>query len=1138
MSERLLKSLIVVRYRILYRTDPETFGSLVLVNSAWRSASQTPHLYAHHLSRCPSFSISNNVIAGPFTEESLSHLKRRFAQEVKRNLFVAYLRPKRTTISFISSTTSSSAAFPGGEAFDFVFSSNGRWALALSSSRIFVIDTASPDVSVRRELKVLRRPLSAAILDNGFLLAVLSNDHRVNMYNLAGQQVEHIRGVSLDHPTHAITLSSYGEVLATAHDGGIEVHSLASSALATDQRGVKCDRVDSLSFSSDGTMLLGTTYNSRRANTVILSAPFYTEGDQDLTHSDMISSMWTSQILFPNSSRDCSHATLLPHHQEGDASWTFTYDRVFESFRAVRTDDLRNGTTYFTGPNVKKSSRHRRSKSRLMPCTTPAANNNGELVAAGFLGTEVWIYGVPEDLDTMNLSHIDDQTALGVSNRASSSTPPLEGSISSSTNRNASTPLSGLPQWQVLADKHRNVFAKGRRVAQLSGVSGMCWVTPKYEGKGSRSVVERLVVAAPGGVSGDSDWDEEQLPSVDGGRLVVLDFGSGVGDGRSEEVTIQVGDIDPELLQEQNMDMATEIAIVRRRTVANRREGLPRVSVADVLGPVPGSSDDVPIVPPIPDATSTGFGIDATVTEGSLVAGYTAPMASPTEGLSLGEVSEALDGPYSHTQPRSRNSLYRSATAVAANRRHNPPRIPDSGRIEYRRADGRGEVPHESDADNWVPPPPPYSPDADVPLPEHLRQALLPRRTVQSRQPSIIPRRPVRAQTSREGPIQRAFSERINSSDVEQMLQRPLQHQARRQTTGPAALSSTQEDHDVSSDSFSNDISRWPLPRRFSDNPQAARPMTAMERPTYMHGQTAGLAAPISPIQESVRSLAGSGGQSISLPSSPTSVRFPTSQLTLSGSNLQQRLDYPLPPPPQEPQSPSEPILPAGHQERASAPVLPPIRTKQPEESAYVASQRLIREQNPSLPSLPSPQQLANLQNRYSQTQNRRNSRSAAPHTSYSQNFPIPGPPRAALGATGSPISSSPHTEAPARSISRNRSNSRESVRSFSSSTPNLLRPKPRRLDTIHSVTSIMSISRTRSRDAGGSRPASTVRSRSVGPAPLPEEDGASTPTRKLWMGSRRGRRVQSEQVHGFGNHAAGEWEEGRKKKGGRCLVM
>ena len=289
-------------------------------------------------------------------------------------------------MNLISTNTSSAAACPGGEAFEFAFSPNGHWTLALSSSRIYVIDTFSSSISVQRELKVLRRPLSATILDDGSLLAVLSSDHRVNIYDLADHQVKHYRALSLDNPPNTIALSPKGEVLAAAYNGGIEVHSLASSALSTGRRAVKCDSVDSLTFSCDGTLLFGTTQNSKNPNTVVLSAPYYSETNQELPSTDILSQMWTSQILFPNNTRDCSHATLLPHHSEGDSCWAFTYDRVFESFRAVRTDDLRNGTTYFTGPKNSGKHRSRSARRKMVPCTLPATSDRCELVAAGFFG--------------------------------------------------------------------------------------------------------------------------------------------------------------------------------------------------------------------------------------------------------------------------------------------------------------------------------------------------------------------------------------------------------------------------------------------------------------------------------------------------------------------------------------------------------------------------------------------------------------------------------------------------------------------------------------------------------------------------------------------------------------------------------
>lgn len=102
----------------------------------------------------------------------------------------------------------------------------------------------------------------------------------------------------------------------------------------------------------------------------------------------------------------------------------------------------------------------------------------------------------------------------------------------------------------------------------------------------------------------------------------------------------------------------------------------------------------------------------------------TQPQQDETE-VSLEEAQEALDAPYAHANPRSGNTLRRAATAAAVNRRRNP-EPPVAGPVPYRRADGRAEHPHESDADNWVPPPPPYTKEVDPSdLPAFLRHTAI-----------------------------------------------------------------------------------------------------------------------------------------------------------------------------------------------------------------------------------------------------------------------------------------------------------------------------------------------------------------------------------------------------------------------------
>ncbi|KAL8698091.1 MAG: hypothetical protein Q9201_006763 [Fulgogasparrea decipioides] len=1075
--------------QILYLTDPESFSSLILVNHAWRAASQTPHLYAHHLSRCPSFSITNNVITGPFTE-SLPRLKRKFVREVKRNLFEAYLRPQQTVVSLTSNTTSSSTSFPGGEAFDFTFSPNGHWTLALSSSRIYVLDSVSPKVSVQRELKVRRRPVAAAILDNGSVLAVLSTDRRVNVYDLSDLAVKHLRAIILDNPPHAIGLSPKGEVLAAAYNEGIELHSLASNALATDRRLIKSDYIDSLAFSKDGTMLLGTTHHSKNSNTIVLSAPFYDETGQELPASDVVSHMWTSQILFPNSSRDCSHATLLPDHAEGDASWTCTYDRVFESFRAVRTDDLRNGTTYFTGPKRRRRSNSRGSKKKLVPCTLPAATDHGELVAAGFFGKDIWLYGVPESLDTVTVHH-DDESASNTrpSSRSSSGRSPAI-----SQTRGESAELRRQPQFQILVDKNRNVLVKGRKVAEVSGVTGVKWVSHPESEKAPGSIGERLLVAAPGGVSGPSDIEEDDYASVDGGRLIVLDFDRGLCNGKIERLDFEVGCANPELLEEQDMDIEAEVDIIRRRTTRQRMGAGTGTSVADALGSAPELPTQASIAASIPHTNTPATPNDDPLVPRHTGRGRTPP--SPVEGLSLEEASQVFDGPYSHSQPRSRTSLYRSATAVAANRERNPPRIslPASGQVQYRRPDGRGELPDESDADNWVPPPPVYTPNPERPLPEYLKQTLVPNQKGLERRRSRSAETPRRASTIHEEPTNAELPQRriISSTDRPRNLRQssdtvstlhsrhvsPLDNQSNQ--VEPVSPISTMGFSFPSANSETSSSSQYVSPDTPSRRPASA--FVGRFKAGHRKSLTARLTSPISPIplsEANERRLSGST-RSVSLPSSPIRGSFrtgrPTNRLTLSGANLQSRLEYPLPPAPEGSgtATPTRPGTSHG------------VVGSRSHEAGVPAHELTI-------PDLPSAEQLANLHNRYCHAPTPPSiSRTLPPTIRTSGDGASPRPPRAALGAAGSP--SSPTAERRRLSIAQRNS--------FAASSPALLRPTPQRLETIQSISSVLSQNRTRSNsrevDASGRR--IRRRSRSAGPEP---RNKVSEGKRK-WFGGKK----------------------------------
>ena len=1062
---------------------------------------------------------------------------------MKRNLFEVYLRPHQTTINFISTTTSSSASFPGGEAFDFAFSANGHWILALSSSRIYAIDTAPPRLSVQRELKVRRRPVSAAILDDGSILAVLSQEHEVNICRLSAIKLEHLRSVTLDNRSTAIALSPKGEVLAAAYEGGIEVHSLASNAVSSDRRAVKCDTTESLAFSHDGTMLLGSTRSVKGPNTVILTVPFVTENTHQLGAQENLCQLWTEPILFPNSSRDCSHAILLPNARSSDTTWTFAFDRVFESFRAVRTDDLRNGQTYFTGPKPPRGRGPSKTR-KLVPSTLPTSTSGGDMVAAAFGKKEIWLYGIPESLDMSQSFDIGNSPSVVMagSNLGGSAGRSARSSASHLT-RGDSAEMAKLPRWQIMVDKYRNVFAKGHLVADVPGATAMRWIAPSVAPAQRRSDIERLIIAAPGGVTERSPLDDGEYASVDGGRVVILDFGITTNNGASEHITIELGNTQPEELPEGNVDIDAQIAIARRRTVRSSNDPSRRSVMIDALTP----AETIPIVPQIPASIEES---DEQATTGASeganhnIRSHTEP-ASP-DGLTLEEASATFDGPYSHTQPRSRMSLFRSATAVAANRQRNPraPRIVDSGGVQFRRPDGHGELPHESDADNWVPPPPPYTAKAEIPIPQPLQSTTCAVRTLSDSDGPSLNALPRRAVTMQSPPSHSPISRRPLSS--------ASHHVAPGSSMDPALNTSPHAHNPSNRDNYSNnaldmtnleDPTHWqgsasPVrPRRNPSTDTTRRPASAFigrfsgsQRPSNV----ARLSSPISPIPEprshiyNRRSLSGS----ISLPSSPitTNLQHPVSNLTLSGANLQSRLDYPLPPAP-----PQERITSLSQRPSTSYHSLAPTRQ----------SVSTVDEIERIAASMPSAQQLANISNR---SMSRSSSISSLGPRPQSRNQPppprmqdaiIPAPPRGALGAAGNrPLQQSSRAD-----NTRRRSTSIGERNSFAASSPALLRPVARRLDTIQSVASFRS---TQSQKRPSSRDA-LADVEDVQPGHLhhhhhhhgDEISGqgpvSTTPkTKRSIFGTKRGRIREQGKVR----DGAQDTESSRQEKEPRCVVM
>ncbi len=417
----------------------------------------------------------------------------------------------------------------------------------------------------------MRRSLAASVTDDGTILAVLSSKHQANVYHLTPEGVKHVQVLVMDNPPRTITLAPEGTVLAAAYEGGVEVFSLAPSALSTDRRAVRSEGVDTLNFSGDGSMLVGSTQSLEEPSAVVITAPFYTEND--LPPKEVHSRMWTTQILFPQISSICSHAELLQGHTEGDASWIFAYDHTLMSYRAVRTDDTRTGVAYFLNPMTN------RRFSLPAPSTAPAATVCGTLVVAGFTGSGLWIYGVPEKLDVApdmgsvverheqrlqrrNARNVQLTSATGHMEPLMAYSP----SVSGSSDDFEDDSLAAKVEWR------ESLFVKCQHIRSIDGVTAAKWVE-MCEDRPCDFAGKRLVVVAPGGVDQFAEELGDEMMPVDGSRLSVLDFDYTTSTGEDRELTIEVGEKEPELLMEQIGDMDIEVAMERRRTVRDRTRG-------------------------------------------------------------------------------------------------------------------------------------------------------------------------------------------------------------------------------------------------------------------------------------------------------------------------------------------------------------------------------------------------------------------------------------------------------------------------------------------------------------------------------------------------------------------------------------
>lgn len=974
--------------------------------------------------------MSNTVITGPFRKFDLYRLKTKFAAEVRRNLFEAYLRPRQTLVNLISVNASSSAALPGAEAFRFSFSPNGQTILALSSSRIYVIDATAEPIAVRKELKTLRRPLAASVTDDGTTLAVLSSRHQANVYQLTPEDVKHVQVLVMDNPPRTIALAPEGTVLGAAYEGGVEVFSLAPSALSTDRRAVRSEGVDTLSFSGDGSMLVGSTQSLEEPSAVVITAPFYTEND--LPAKEVHSRMWTTQILFPQISSICSHAELLQGHTEGDANWLFAYDHTLMSYRAVRTDDTRTGVAYFLNPTTN------RRFSLPAPSTAPTATVCGTLVVAGFSGSGLWIYGVPEKLDVSpDMGSVVERHEQRLQGRIplTSATGHLEPLMAYSPSISGSSDDIEDDSLAAKVDWRESLFVKCQQIRSIEGCTAAKWVE-RCEDRECSFTGKRLVVVVPGGVDQFVEELGDETMPVDGSRVSILDFDYAPSTGADREITIEVGEKEPELLTEQIGDMDIEVAMERRRTVRDRQRGGARV--------------------PLGRSVTT-----ASSTQGSRLRSVS-QTSSPLDVDAQVALANSPPRPYQQPSP----NLHRSATAAGFSTARFPPRPPlssqqqTSGHVVYHRSPNQ----QFQMGDSWESPPPPYIPGSP-----HLQSAVqLPSPVIQPRpmagsgpmtMPGIPENRhvpqvhpgfgPLGSHPAQFAPPPPPQPVPVNHEN-DPVRHVPAQYGASTRTspTSEGLMPGSELQQRVSpiaqvppgnapfAPSGSGDSSSRPVSHESRSSPPIHTPVSqrhqATDRPSPLN-------------------LAHPAPNPFDATAQHTQKPPSSGSITLTGANLQARLNHPVPPTPpsleQLRQSQYEPTT----QQSAGLPTTRP--------STYDFAP-------------PTADQMANLNRRISQTARKPvapistngaiyQNHNTAPRDLGGGSAVPPSPPRAAWGAAGIPGSPSFNKAINSpNGLTRSGSRGGGGCVPISSSTPNLhasppiQRPQAGRLDTIDSISS------------------------------------------------------------------------------------
>jgi hypothetical protein len=462
----------------------------------------------------------------------------------------------------------------------------------------------------------------------------------------------------LVHEASSLVLSPDGLILIAGNKFGIEVVAVGPDAPESLRRSLSGPVGDVLEFSDDGRTLLITSYARTSTSSSIFVLPGLYDGplnDEGVPLPASPEAVWTGTVLFPETARIARQATLLPDADTGQVNELFAFNTEDDSWGVY---DI--ACQHFTQRKMFLPDQQRWTRSEFIDDAMPAVSPDANLAAVALRmrgTTSIWLYQIPE-WDFKPLSEKANQS-------------PIQ-------------PCFCIP-----------ILHKSDAYQEISVLR---WVR-------LNSNVQRLI--AVGNLSiAPTESEGPGIPPRSKGVVIVLDFDKTKAPGGVPPIPIKTEyDLDPlcpgERLPEGLIDFDREVELVRTRTMAQRR-------AQDRAGDARRHS-----------RTNTAPGrASTTVSRARPISNQLAvPVIThdDEEGLTMEEAQAAFEVPYDNQQPRSQMSLARAATVAAvspANRRHL--RALPFRPLEYRRADGLREIPHESDADNWVPPPPTYTATAEA----------------------------------------------------------------------------------------------------------------------------------------------------------------------------------------------------------------------------------------------------------------------------------------------------------------------------------------------------------------------------------------------------------------------------------------